>query len=206
MHPAGPGPFPAILVSHGKGGTAASFAMSKADVFKSWGMVTMAVDYTHSMSGGVTSGSDEGYSKENLRRAMKALELLRQQPYVDGKRVAAYGNSMGAFLTIGLAAESKANLKAAIITAGGLSSQEGYPAPTAKVAEKIKVPFLILHGENDPVVPADRSIRLKDVLDKNKVENERKTYPGEGHNIHQIKSAEVYAEMKAWLKKNGVLN
>ena len=205
VHPSGPGPFPAIIVSHGKGGTAETFARSKAEEFKKWGMVTIAVDYTHSMAGGATTRNDDRYSKENMKRAMKALDLLKQQPYVDSRRIAAYGNSMGAFLTIGLAAEPRAGLKAAIITAGGLSSKEGYPAPTADVAKKIRVPFLIIHGENDTTVPPDRSIRLKDVLDENKVENERKTYPGEGHNVHQTRSKEVYEDIKNWLIKYKVL-
>lgn len=203
VKPKGPGPFPAIIVSHGKGGTAETFAHTKADEFAKWGMVTIAVDYTHSLSSTDTSG--DGYSKENIRRALKCLDILRDQPYVDGNRVAAYGNSMGAFLTIGLAAEPKAKLKAAIITAGGLSAKEGYPAPTAEVAKKIRVPFLILHGEADTTVPVDRSERLKVVLDENKVENERKTYPGIGHELHRAEEKDVYAQIKAWLIKTKVL-
>jgi len=204
VKPKGPGPFPAIIVSHGKGSTAETFARSKADEFLKWGMVTIAVDYTHSLTG--SEADSDGYSKENLRRAMKCLAILRDQPYVDGNRIAAYGNSMGAFLTIGLAAESKANLKAAIITAGGLSAKPGYPAPTSDIAEKIKVPMLILHGETDPVVPAERSERLKIILDKNKVANERKVYPGEAHNINRTQEADVFAQIRAWLVKYKVLS
>lgn len=202
VKPQGKGPFPAILVSHGQGATSETFALRKAEEFAKWGVVTIAVDYTHALNGEPGSG---GYSKENLRRAMKCLSILRDQPYVDGDRIAAYGDSMGAFLTIGLAAESRAKLKAAIVTAGGLSAKEGYAAPTAEVAKKIRVPFLILHGENDAVVPAERSERLKTVLDENKVDNERKVYPGAGHDIQRSQESDVLADIKSWLVKCGVL-
>jgi dienelactone hydrolase len=203
VKPEGDGPFPAILVSHGKGSNAAGFARSKAREFAKWGLVTIAVDYTHSGSSS-TKGAD-GASKENIRRALKCLEILRGLSYVDGKRLAAYGNSMGAFLTIALAAEPEAKLLAAAITAGGTSGRPGFPAPDAEVAKRVKTPLLILHGESDQVVPAERSEQLKAALDESKLANERKTYPGEGHNLHRSQESDVYARIRAWLLKFKVL-
>lgn len=203
VKPEGDGPFPAVLVSHGKGNNAEGFARSKAREFAKWGLVTIAVDYTH--AGTSTIRGADGASKENIRRALKCLEILRSLKYVDGKRLAAYGNSMGAFLTIALAAEPEAKLSAAAITAGGIAEAPGFAAPDAEVAKRVRTPMLILHGESDPVVPAERSLQLKAVLDERKSENERKTYPGKGHNIHRTQESDVYARIKAWFVKYKVL-
>lgn len=35
--PAGNGPFPAVLISHGKGGTAAGFSLQHANILVDWG-------------------------------------------------------------------------------------------------------------------------------------------------------------------------
>jgi dienelactone hydrolase len=45
--PEGAGPFPGILISHGLGGSAASFGLNKAREFVKWGFACIAVDYTH---------------------------------------------------------------------------------------------------------------------------------------------------------------
>jgi pimeloyl-ACP methyl ester carboxylesterase len=46
---------------------------------------------------------------------------------VDGARVFAYGNSMGAFLTIGLAGTLPESVRAAAITSGGIGQGSGGP-------------------------------------------------------------------------------
>jgi len=203
VKPEGKGPFPAILASHGSGNNAEGFARPKAIEFAKWGLVTIAVDYTHSAA---ERGKDiGGASKENIRRALKCLEILRSLKYVDGHRLAAYGNSMGGFLTIGLAADSRAKLKAAIVSAGGIDDHSGSPAPDASVAKKIRVPMLILHGGSDNVVPPEASLALKQVLDQQKVPNERHVYQGEGHNIQNTQRADYFARIRAWLVKYKVL-
>ena len=203
VRPYGPGPFPAIIISHGRGGNAEGFSRTKAEEFAKWGLVTIAVDYSFANTG--SNPSDDGSSKENLRRAMKCLGILRDQSYVDHNRIAAYGNSMGAFVTIALAAVPHSGLKADIITAGGIYDQAPYAVPNADLAEKIRIPMLILHGEKDNVVPPERSEALKAILDKNKVENERVLYPGQGHNVNQTEATEVYQRIHDWLVKTKVL-
>jgi len=203
LKPEGKGPFPAVLISHGMGGSAETFSLQKAREFVKWGLVCVATDYTH-----VDQKGDRktfGASEENISRAKTCLDLLAGLPYVDRKRVAAYGNSMGAFLTIGLAAALPDRLAAAAITAGGVNTVAGFPAPAVEEAAKIQAPFLILHGTKDTTVPPERSQLLKEALDKIPVANERKLWEGVGHNLHQEKSDEVYAAVKEWFRKKGVL-
>ncbi|OYW31016.1 MAG: hypothetical protein B7Z47_02385, partial [Chthoniobacter sp. 12-60-6] len=203
MKPAGKEPFPAVLISHGMGGNAQSFGTMKAREMVEWGMVCMAPNYTHAG----TSGGDRtqfGASAENIRRAQTCLALLRSMPEVDGTRLAAYGHSMGGFVTIGLAVTAPAGLKAAAISGSGISPQDGNAAPSTAAAEKIRVPFLMLHGGNDTTVRPEQSAALKQVLDKNKVPNDRLLADGQGHPIDQTMRTEVFRLVHEWFGKQNV--
>lgn len=205
LKPEGGGPFPAVLISHGRGGSAASFGLTKAREMVSWGLVCIAPDYTH--GGGVrgASAADFGASAENLRRAETCLRLVSEMPEVDPKRLAAYGHSMGGFVTIGVAGKAPDLLKAAAITGSGISPQGGYAAPTGEVAARVRSPFLILHGSADTVVRPEQSASFKEILDQNKVINQRIVLDGEGHPIDQSKHEEVFTSIRNWFTENGVL-
>jgi dienelactone hydrolase len=201
--PPGKGPFPGILISHGLGGNARQMGLAKGREFAKTGFVCIATDYTHVRPG--PDFSQFGASAENIRRATACIEILRGLPGVDPDRIAAYGHSMGAFLTIGLAADEPGLLKAAAITAGGIAPEEGFPAPSAARAEKIRTPFLILHGSSDTTVPPERSASLEAILKKNKVPCERRVWDGIGHGLPNEKAGEVFAATREWFQKNGVL-
>ena len=235
LTPEGSGPFPAVLISHGLGGSAESFGLSKAREMVKWGFVCIAPDYTHSAKfmGGQRPGGGKsatkvgaakdaqtagaggpranpqyatyGASEENLRRAHTCIELLAKLPQVDAKRVAAYGHSMGGFVTIGLAAAAPGLLKAAAITGSGVAPQDGFPAPSAARAERVRTPFLILHGGADPVVRPQQSADFKAILEKHQVPNVRTVYEGEGHPVDQSKREEVFAAIMEWFVKHGAL-
>lgn len=212
LKPDGNGPFPAVLISHGLGGSAESFGIQKAREFVQWGMVCIAPNYTHNVRAAGkradslnTGRSDYGASEENLRRARTCIELLRGMPEVDPQRIAAYGHSMGGFVTIGLAATAPDLLKAAAITGSGVAPRAGFPAPSVELAVKIRTPFLILHGSNDPVVRPQQSASLKEVLDRNRVPNERHLFEGEGHPIDQTKREDVFRLIRQWFRQYGVL-
>lgn len=223
LKPEGKGPFAAVLISHGLGGAAESFGLNKAREFVLWNMVCIAPNYTHNARAagarpkGAKGGgpdakgrpgghsADFGASVENIHRAKACIAILRSLPGVDAERIAAYGHSMGGFVTIGLAAASPGLLKAAAITGSGIAPRAGFPAPSAEAAGKIRTPFLILHGGADPVVRPEQSAALKDVLDRNGVTNERRVFEGEGHPIDQTKRAEVFATIREWFAKHGAL-
>jgi dienelactone hydrolase len=203
VKPTGSGPFGGILISHGLGGSADRFALPKAREFARWGLVSIATDYTHSGRGG--DRSTFGASAENIRRARTCLAILRALPEVDPRRLCAYGNSMGAFLTIGLAADHPSEIRAAAITAGGVSEGDGFPAPTAARAAGIRAPFLILHGSADTTVPPGRAEALKAALDRAGTPNEHHVFAGVGHGVFQERGAEVNRLLRAWFTKHGVI-
>lgn len=205
VKPAGKGPFPAILINHGMGSNAEQFGMMKAKEFVKWGFVCIATDLAHGRSSPGADRSLFGASAENLRRANSCLAILRSLPDVDAKRICAYGNSMGAFLTIALAAEFPDQIAAAAITAGGVITQSGFPAPTVDTARKIRAPFLILHGNPDTTVPTENSARLQEVLKEQRVPHERHVFDGIGHNLHMEKADEVFRLMRDWFTRHEVL-
>ncbi len=64
VKPEGAGPFPAILISHGKNGSALGFGLSHAkNYFVPMGFVCIAPDYTHAAG----STGPPGASAENIR-------------------------------------------------------------------------------------------------------------------------------------------
>jgi len=215
LKPDGEGPFPAVLISHGLGGSAETFGLTKAREMVRWGFVCIAPSYTHAVAAignrpgaprggrGGQQPADYGASDENLRRARTCLELVGRMPEVDANRIFAYGHSMGGFVTIGLAAIEPERLQAAAITGSGIAPAAGFPAPSAAMAERVRTPFLILHGSADPVVRPRQSADFKAILDTNRVPNERTVYDGEGHPIDQTQRERVFAEIRAWFEKHG---
>jgi dienelactone hydrolase len=199
LKPEGKGPFPAVLISHGRGGSSENFGRPKAQMMAKWGFVCIAPDYTFSDKN--ADPRSLGASPENLRRAAKCLDILASLPEVDAKRLCAYGNSMGAYVTIGLAAQYPHRLASAAITAGGIIDTPGRAAPSKEQAQKIRTPFCILHGANDTQEAPGRSKDLEDILTANKVDCERFVFDDAGHEVHMTKAQEVNAKIEAWFKK-----
>lgn len=201
------GLLPAVLISHGKGGSAGGFSLPKARTMTNWGLVCIGPDYTHAGAG--STPENEGYCPENSRRARACLTILRALAYVDTNRLAAYGNSMGAFLTAGLCGEPAAPLSAAAITAGGTSgtSNTNFASPAVPEVNGVRAPFLLLHGTADTTVPPQQSANLLSVLNSNHVPSSRVLFEGIGHDVHNnpATSNEVNALIREWFTEWGVL-
>jgi carboxymethylenebutenolidase len=59
---------------------------------------------------------------------------------------------------------------------GGLA--DPFTADAAKLP-----PVLVLHGEQDPVVPVEEARSLQRLLEQNRIPHEIKIYPGQGHHF-----------------------
>jgi dienelactone hydrolase len=204
--PATNGPMPAILISHGLGGSAIGFAQPKAREMTNWGAVCIGPNYTHVTN--TNSPDNEGWCPENDRRARACLTILASLGYVDTNRIAAYGNSMGAFLTAGLCGSVSNQIRVAAITAGGSSgtSNPDFAAPAIPEVTGITAPFLMLHGTTDTTVPPVQSATLQSILTSNAVPNDRILFDGIGHDLHNNPAtrAEVYQLIRAWFTQWGL--
>jgi carboxymethylenebutenolidase len=103
-----------------------------------------------------------------------AVAYARGRPDVDGQRVGLVGFSMGA--TVALAAATRYDLKlAALAEFFGTLPQEPRPDP------KKLPPTLVIHGEEDTVVPVEQAYLLVGLLAVRQRAYEAEVYPGVGH-------------------------
>jgi dienelactone hydrolase len=200
------GPFPAVVLSHGAGGNARSYGRALGAVMRTWGLVCIATNYTHAR--GVPIGTpgtllEQGDSKANVLRAHAAVTVLARLGYVDLRRVAAHGHSMGAFVTTAFVAAYPGEIRVASHTAGGVLDGvhlEGVPIPSVAEARRIQTPYQWHHGLRDLVVPFLLDRRLDSVL----------TAPHEGHLYARFghgdvaEDRQVLDRIRAWYAAHGL--
>jgi dienelactone hydrolase len=207
LKPRGPGPFPAVVLSHGAGDNAQSYGRELGIVMRTWGLVCIAVNYTHAR--GVPMGApgtllQQGASAANAFRAHAAVTILARLRGVDVHRVAAHGHSMGAFVTTSFVAAYPADVRVASHTSGGVLldaiQTKGMPMPSVAEARRIQAPYQWHHGLLDYVVPFLLDRRFDSVL----------TAPHEGHLYTRLSHGqvatdpEVLSRIRAWYTTHGM--
>jgi dienelactone hydrolase len=208
LKPSGSGPFPAIILSHGFGGSASGYPRNVGAVMATWGAVVIGANYTHALAappGSPGTSSDLGGSAANVQRARRLAELLRALGYVDMSRLAAHGHSMGAFVTTALAATHPDLLRAASHTAGGVAATSSLGIPSESQGRAIRTPYQMHHGERDFVVAPAADQRLDALLTASGTPHELFVYPGAEHNDVAFDLA-ILERVRGWYVKNGVLS
>jgi dienelactone hydrolase len=97
------------------------------------------------------------------KRAAAGLARLKQVPGVDTTRLAAMGYCFGGTVALELA-RSGADLRGAVSVHGNLDT------PDLSMAKAIKGTILVLHGANDPYVPAEQVKNFQDEMRKAEVD------------------------------------
>jgi dienelactone hydrolase len=207
LKPRGRGPFPAVVLSHGAGGNAQSYGRALGGVMRTWGLVCIATNYTHARGAplGIPGTLlSQGASPANAFRAHAAVTILARLGYVDMRRVAAHGHSMGAFVTTAFAADYPGDVRVASHTSGGVLLDaihiDGMPAPSVAQARRIHAPYQWHHALLDYAVPFLLDRRLDSVL----------SAPHEGHLYRRLRHAEVaddrevLARVRAWYAAHGM--
>lgn len=208
MKPQGPGPFPAVIISHGAAGTAEGYGREIARVMIDWGVVCIATNYTHATGapfGSPGTPADAGASAANVARARRLVEILRALRYVDMSRLALHGHSLGAFVTTAVAGTHPELFRAASHTAGGMAPST-VPAvtPSASQVAGIRAPYQMHHGVLDIVVPIYADTLLDSAFDAQGLEHELFVYPTADHNDLRV-DATVLARVRNWYATHGVL-
>jgi dienelactone hydrolase len=200
------GPFPAVVLSHGAGGNAQSYGRALGGVMRKWGLVCIATNYTH--AGGAPTGTpgtvlEPGASRANAFRAHAAVTVLARLGYVDLRRVAAHGHSMGAFVTTAFVATYPGDVRVASHTAGGVLDGiqlAGIPTPSVALARRIQTPYQWHHGLTDLAVPFLLDRRFDSVL----------TAPHEGHLYRRLghseaaDNPEILERIRSWYAAHGL--
>lgn len=181
---------PAVLHVHGNAGTVDDH-LSACEWLRRDGIHVLLFDYRG------FGRSDPG----SLRRAElvadthAALDFLLNHPDVDPDRVGVYGWSLGAVIALAVASEREE--VQAVAAVSGFSSWKGIAADKVPLLGPLMIhsgydavdsvrnlgsrPLLLVHGDNDRIVPAHHSRRLAEAARDAGVEVEYLTLPDAGH-------------------------
>ncbi len=180
--PQGAGPFPAVLVLHGKGGLG-----EPTRAYASWlatqGYVALAPDYLKpiGMSAGAWAGADYGKYTDRIREILGyGVESLKSLSYVSPNRFGVVGMSLGGFFAFVLA--TRDDLKGIVSYYGAYAPWLVNPQyPLADIIAQIKTPVLMFHGDKDELVPIEHAVAARDFLTSSGKQFEYIVYPGAGH-------------------------
>jgi dienelactone hydrolase len=173
---------PGVMVVHEWYGLN-DYAKARAEQLANLGYIAFAVDI---YGKGVKAKNREEAAKlagmyrsdRGLMRARAAagLEALRQQPHVDGSRIAAMGYCFGGGTALELA-RSGAQLSGVVSFHGNLDT------PDPGDAKNIKAKVLALHGADDPLVTPAHVHAFQDEMRKASVDWQMVLYGGAVHSF-----------------------
>ena len=209
-----------VIVSHG-------FSSNKENVsiytkfLQSKGYSTLTFDYSgHGESGGDISNTTATTWKDDLNAAIDFM-----QQYCDG--IALLGFSLGGMSSLLCSSRSKATMAIApptnfrqlvahsiktglvkklkeFIDFGGLSIKHSFITDSAKydmknIMKKIKCPVLIIHGDEDDIVPLTQSQEIVEYINEPK---KLVIIEGMTHNVTNASQMNsILKELSEWLEK-----
>jgi dienelactone hydrolase len=206
LKPAGNSKLPAVVISHGHNGNVSIYSIDIAKTMRTWALVCIAVNYTHSSGVPIGSPGDStqpGASMANILRARKCVEILGTLGYVDTTRIAAHGNSMGAFVNAALVGTYPKLFRVASHSAGGLNDLWVSATKTPQ-ATGIVTPYQIHHGDADTTVPLPNDQRLDSLLHARGVEQQMFIYPGYSHTDITFDTT-MLSRVRLWYQSHGLL-
>jgi dienelactone hydrolase len=185
--PAGPGPFPAVLVLHGCAGLGPLEHVVVAGLARE-GFVALAIDTLKPQ--GVTNaceGAVKGAIRISAGYAAASLAWLAAQPDVRANELGVVGYSMGAIEILDLIDPFAAHapppgLRAAVAY---------YPACRARDGASTTLPLLILDGDADDWTPSGPCQDLAKAAIAAGKTVEITTYPGATHNFNTPRDHDV---------------
>lgn len=158
-----------------------------------------------------------------------AAHWLREQPGIDGQRIAVYGGSYGGFMVLA-ALTTYPDLWAAGVDIVGISNLATFLENTSpyrrahreaeygslerdraflesiapiRHVDRISAPLLVIHGANDPRVPLSEAQQLVEALRARDVPVEFLVFEDEGHGLVKLKNKQVaFPAIVAFLDKH----
>jgi dipeptidyl aminopeptidase/acylaminoacyl peptidase len=229
--PKGKGPFPAIVRVHG--GVHGQAQLRNQDYFVDNGYVVLDVDYRGSEGHGKDYRNKLSMADKELDDVIFAGKHLQTLPFVQKDRLAIMGDSRGAYITYSvIARENPFKAAAAVSGFTDLTKQYDYEAEIApnfmgiqklmkgspytqegrfkdlspvNFANKIEVPVLILHGNNDRLVLPDHAWKMSEALFTHTKEHDIIVLysPQEdvGHNLKGKALEQAHEQTLKWFNK-----
>ena len=166
--PDGDGPFPAVVLTHGCGGTGRGTPyptvwrglVQHAKLLNRNGYVTLIIDSFHRRR--ITDGCQKplSYYPVQIRDAHAAFDRLATKPYVDSDRIGYVGQSLGGGTALRLAQGGYVSFRTRKGRGTFAALVAYYPWCEATWAYAMKRPVLILIGAQDDWTPASQCIAL----------------------------------------------
>jgi len=173
---------PGIIVAHQWKGVT-DFEKMRAEMLAMRGYVALCSDVygkgvraDNPKDAAALAGKYKADRKLLRARINAALDFLRKQERVNPQIIGAIGYCFGGTTVLELA-RSGADVKGVVSFHGGLGS----PAPAD--AKNIKSKVLVLHGADDPFVPADEVLAFQKEMRDAKVDWQLKAYGGAVHSF-----------------------
>ena len=177
---------PAVLVIHQWGGLG-EYEKRRADMLAQMGYVAFAVDVygkgvrPTGQARGQMAGKYKGDRALFRGRLTAALDFVRTVPGVDNSRVAAIGYCFGGTGALELA-RSGADILGAVSFHGGLDGAN------PETASQIKAKVLVLHGADDPFVPAKDITAFMEEMRAGKVDWSMVSYGNAVHSFTEVEA------------------
>lgn len=181
-----------VFFLHGNGGNLASW-FTNTEPYRAANYDLFMLDYR---GYGKSSGSIE--SEQQLRADVLAA-WKKIAPQYEGKRKVIYGRSLGTALAAGLAAEVQPDLTILVspyCSMGDLMRAHysylptlilRYPLATCESAARIRGPVLLMHGEQDALIPIEQSERLLKAAREARLVRIRSAAHGDIHQSEEYK-------------------
>jgi dienelactone hydrolase len=187
IRPAGPGPFPAVVLLHGCAGVEAQ-SLRWARWLADRGYVALLPDSfgPRGIEGDCRSGPDDPPITARFDDAFGALRYLQSLAYVRAERVAAIGWSQGgvyAMAAINGPSLERARRRGVALPATGFAAAVGvYPGGCfSLVGEQVVRPLLVLIGEADDWTPPAKCREMVEAMRGRGADAAIVTYPGAYH-------------------------
>lgn len=172
------GRHPAVIAVHGSGGIRESWAEQPSRLMAGQGYSVFVVHYfERTGTGWADRDTTHRHFPDWMRTIGDAMNFAAQHPSVDANRIGLLGFSLGAYLSLAVASVDP-RVKAVVDFFGGMPEElHGFVRMP---------PVLILHGEDDRVVPVSEATKLAQLLDRAGTPYEMKLYPGAGHGFNGL--------------------
>lgn len=182
FQPNGPGPFPLIIINHGKDPGRPNlqprdrfYHMAHAFVERGYAvMVPMRQGFADSTGYYHDHGCDmtaNGYAQ--AQDVMDALKYAREQKWVDPDHIVIAGQSYGGLATVALGTQDLPGVRGLLNFAGGLRDdsngcgwRSSLVSAYAEYGAQSKLPSLWMYGENDSLFAPELVARMHDAYEQ----------------------------------------
>ena len=196
------GSHPAVIVVHGGGGAQGDWRKSGLlEALTDAGYIAFVPHYFEGTGGNWTRSANADQLIAYIRTLNDAARFVAEQLGVQKDGIGLVGISLGSYVVLALTEEESSHpppqpspaIKAVVEMYGGMPEFAADRMTTM-------APVLILHGQDDNLIPVSNALELEELLQKKSVPYEMKIYPHQGHGFDGDALVDANQRAVAFLK------